>query len=143
MSMKADIVEAEDRWLLPVTGMAVDQCCFDFAVVLRLGSGESMWEIRISEPFVIKAGDGTVHDVVPEALSHAEAAIALLRLVVEDAAAHKDGSLVLHLSGGTTVHVPPHARYEAWGAAGPDGMKAFGLPGGDVAVWKSTRNQDG
>lgn len=132
------MVEGEDHWRLPVAGSAIDQCCFDVAVVLRLGIGTAGWEIRISQPFVVTAPDGTEQLVVPEELAHVEAVLALLRLVVEGATAYKDGRLELRLAGGSVLKVPPDEGYEAWEAAGPDGMKVFSLPGGELAVWRST-----
>jgi hypothetical protein len=134
---KVDLVEAEDHWRLPVTGTAINQCCFDFAVVLRLGTGEAMWEIRISQPFLVVTPDGTEQLVVPEEPARVEVVLALLRLTVKEAIAYKDGRLELRLAGGTVVQVPPDEGFEAWEAAGPDGMQVIGLPGGDLAVWRS------
>lgn len=142
MNGKVDLVEADDHWRLPLTGKAIDQCCFDFAVVLRLGIGDAGWEIRISQPFVVVAPDGTDRLVVPEELAHVEAVLPLLRLAVEDAIAYKDGRLELRLAGGAVLQVPPDEGYEAWEAAGPDGMKVFALPGGELAVWRSTADPD-
>lgn len=138
MSARVDLVEAEDHWRLPVAGTVIDQCCFDFAVVLRLGIGNAGWEIRISQPFVVTAQDGTEQLVIPEELAHVEAVLALLRLAVEEATAYKDGRLELRLAGGSMLQAPPDEGYEAWEAAGPDGMKVFALPGGALAVWRST-----
>lgn len=135
---KVDLIEADDYWRLPIAGMAIDQCCFDFAVVLRLGSGAAMWEIRISQPFAVVGSDGTEQLVLPEEHSHVEAVLALLRHEVEEALGYKDGRLELKIVGGASVQVPPDEGYEAWEAAGPDGMKVIGLPGGDIAVWRST-----
>jgi hypothetical protein len=106
--------------------------------VLRLDIGNAEWEIRISQPFVVAAPDGTDQLVVPEELAHVEAVLALLRLAVEEATAYKDGRLELRLAGGTMLQVPPDEGYEAWAAAGPDGMKVFALPVGELAVWRST-----
>lgn len=133
-----DLVEGDDHWRLPVAGLAIEQCSFDFAVVLRLGSGAAMWEIRIGQPFAVVAPDGTEQLVVPEEQAHVEAVLALLRQEVEEATASKDGHLVVRLVGGASVQVPPDEGYEAWEAAGPNGMQAIALPGGDLAVWRST-----
>lgn len=138
VSPKVDLIEADDHWRLPIAGMAIDQCCFDFAVVLRLGVGAAMWEIRISQPFAVIGSDGREQLVVPEHHAHVEAVLGLLRHEVEEAIGYKDGRLVLKLVGGASVQVPPDEGYEAWEAAGPDGMQLIGLPGGDIAVWKST-----
>jgi Family of unknown function (DUF6188) len=133
-----DLIEGDDHWRLPIAGMSIDQCCFDFAVVLRLGVGADMWEIRISQPFAVIGPDGSEQLVVPEHHAHLQAVLGLLRHEVEEAVGYKDGRLELNLVGGASVQVPPDEGYEAWEAAGPEGMRLIGLPGGDIAVWKST-----
>ncbi|MGI8806316.1 MAG: DUF6188 family protein [Acidimicrobiales bacterium] len=94
------------------------------------------------QPFVVIEPDGAEQLVIPEELAHVEAVLALLRLVIEEATAYKDGRLELRIAGGAILQVPPDEGFEAWEAAGPDGMQVIALPGGELAVWRSTEGRD-
>jgi hypothetical protein len=142
VNSEIDLIEADDHWRLPVVGMTVDQCCFDFAIVLKIGSGNDSWDIRISQPLIFETQDGMDHLVIPEGLINVEVVLRLLRLTIQKATAYKDGGLELRFAEGAVLRVPPDAAYEAWEIAGPNGIKVFALPGGELAVWRATLDPD-
>jgi hypothetical protein len=134
--MSTVLVEAGDHWRLDVRGAVVDQCCFDYAVVLRMSNGP--WELRVEQPFSVTASDGTEHLVVPEEGAHLDVVLAkVLRATVEEGSAFKDGHLELRLDGGTVLRIPPDEGFEAWTVTGPDGVCLVSMPGGDLAIWGS------
>jgi hypothetical protein len=128
--------DAGDRWHLDLSGAVVDQCCFDYAVVLRLS--RVSWELRIEQPFSVTTSDGKEFLVIPEEGAHLDVVLDnLLRGTVKDAFAFKDGRFELRLVDGTVVEVPPEEGFEAWVITGPAGVRIVSLPGGDLAVWNS------
>jgi hypothetical protein len=132
--MSSALVEADDRWLLPLAGRQVERLCVDFAVTLMFSGGV---ELRIEQPFVVTSADGTESLVVPQGEpERAAPAVQLARREVERAEAFKDGHLELSFSDGTTLKVPADEGFEAWELVGPDGLRTVSLPGGDLAVWQ-------
>jgi hypothetical protein len=135
------LVDAGDRWDLGLIGAAVDQCCFDYAVVLHFRSNDSVWEVRLEAPFAMRTAEGTEHLVLPEEAVHLESVLTILRTSIEGATAFKDGHLKLELSNGTVLDAPPDEGFEAWTLTGPDGLMLVCLPGGEVAVWSGDPDQ--
>lgn len=132
------LTEAEDRWLLPLTGQKVGRLCVDFAVTLVF-TGDL--ELRIEQPFVITGRDGSEALVIPEGDSDRLAPIVqLARCEVVRADAFKDGHLELLFSNGTGVEVPPDEGFEAWALVDPDGMRMVSLPGGSLAIWRPSHS---
>lgn len=135
--MTADLVELGDRWLLPMTGRQVTQCCVDYAVTFRFSEAGGSFDVRIGEPFVLrKAGDE--HHLRPEDdPAGMGPALSLLHQTVTEAVAFKDGRLELRFSDGSAVKVPVGQDYEPWELVGPGGVRVVSLPGGDLAVWRA------
>lgn len=132
--MSSVMVEAEDRWLIPMAGRDVERLCIDFAVSLSFDGG---FELRIEQSFVIVHPDGSEVLVSLEGgADHLAPALHLARHEVAAAEALKDGRLEVSFSDGTILRIPADEVYEAWELAGPDGLRAVSLPGGDLAIWQ-------
>ncbi len=131
------LVDVGDHWQIAIQGAVVDQCCFDYAVVLRLSQAPSTWELRIEQPFVLTTSEGAEHLVLPEELAHLHVILTTLRSTVESLVAFKDGRLDLRLDDHAIIEVPPNEGFEAWTLTGPDGIRVISMPGGEVAVWNS------
>jgi hypothetical protein len=126
------LIETDDRWLLGLQGAVVDQCCFDYAVVLR--STQASWELRLEQQFMLSDLDGTEHLVIPAEARHLEFVLPVLRAPIDSACAFKVGDLELKI-GGATITVPPNDAFEAWTVTGPNGLRVVSMPGGTLAVW--------
>ena len=128
------LVEASDRWLLPLAGKAVRQCCIDHAVNLRC---EGEVEIRIEAPLVFKGAEGVEQLLLPEGdPARLAPVLRVARLVVVEASAFKDGHLELKFEGGTTITVAAAEDLEPWEIVGPGGLRIVSVPGGQLAVWR-------
>ncbi len=129
------LVEADDRWLLPLAGRSVERVCIDFAVTLVITGG---LELRIEQPFVIEGADGSEALLVPEGdPDRLAAAVTLARREVATAEAFKDGHLEIGFADGAHLEVPADEGFEAWELVGPGGLRTVSLPGGDLAVWRA------
>lgn len=129
------LVEADDRWLLPLAGRAVDRLCIDFAVTLIFAGG---LELRIEQPFVIEDAAGGEVLLIPEGdPDRLAGALALARREVVRAEAFKDGHLEIAFADGAHLGVPADEGFEAWELVGPGGLRTVSLPGGDLAVWRA------
>ena len=104
-------------------------------MVLRFVEGSSRWELRIEQPFAMRAADGTEQVVVPAEGAHLDVVLQLLRSTVEYATAFKDGHLEVRVRDGTVLQVPPDEGFEAWTVSGPAHVRLVCLPGGELAVW--------
>jgi hypothetical protein len=131
----AAFVDAGDHWDISIVGATVDQCCFDYAVVLRFSVAPGTWELRIETPLVMKDANGREHLVPPEEATRLGLVLETLHLGVVEATAFKDGALALRLENGVRVDVAPDEQFEAWGLVGPGGSRLVSLPGGGLAVW--------
>lgn len=129
-----ELTKAGDHWVLPVTGQPVAQLCLDYAVTLRLGNDVS---VRIEQPFVIVAEDGTERLVVPDGeLDRLAPILRLARAIVTEGLAFDDGHLELTFAGGTRVSVPSAEDYEPWEVVATEGMRIVSVPGGELSVWQ-------
>jgi Family of unknown function (DUF6188) len=128
------LVEASDRWLLPLAGKSVSQCCIDYAVTLRCEGGV---EIRIEAPFVFRNADGFEQLLLPEGDPMRLAPVlSLARVAVVEAAAFKDGHLELAFNDGSNIGVAATEDLEPWEVVGRDGLRVVSIPGGELAVWQ-------
>src|SRR5688500_14293356 len=92
------LVETSDRWLLPLAGKSVDQCCIDYSVTLRFEGGVV---IRIEAPFVFRRAGEAEQLLVPEGDPVRMAPLlGVARALAAEAAAFKDGHLELTFSDG-------------------------------------------
>ena len=128
------LVEADDRWALPLSGRKVERLCLDFAVTLMFGGG---FELRIEQPFVLEAADGADVLLVPQGDAERLAPVmGLVHREVTRADAFKRGHLEIVFFDGSKLGVPGDEGFEAWDFVGPDGLRIVSLPGGDLAVWR-------
>ncbi len=127
------LAEQEDRWILPLAGLRVDQCLVDFAFTLRCEGG---FEVRIECPFRFRAATGETRELDPDE-DPADLAVALriVRGSVRSAVALKGGQLEVEFVDGSAISVPADASFEAWNLVGPEGMRVICLPGGELAIW--------
>ena len=124
----AGLAEQYDRWVLPVVGQTVSQCCIDYAVTLRCQNGV---DVRIEQPFVcvtldgrewLLAPDGDPVDLAP--------VLRVARRIVRSIEALKDGHLEIRIVDGTFISVPSTEDLEPWGIVGPNDMQLVSVPGG-------------
>jgi hypothetical protein len=130
--------ELADRWVLPIAGQTVTQCCVDDAFSLELSvAGRPEATIRISGPLELADESGALRLCPGSDGLELAPALTLLGLAIDHAAALKDGTLDVVFSGGTRLRVPPDPAYEAWEFIGSRGSRAIALPGGEVAIWRA------
>ena len=127
----------EDRWLVPLGGLAVTQCRVDHAFTLVVtDEPKQVFEVRIEQPFFIESrGVESAIDLEAESACLGPA-LSVLHQVVERASAFKDGRLGLAFANGTLLRVPFSVEFEAWEIVGPDGLRIVSLPGGELALWR-------
>lgn len=143
--MVGELIEAADRWLVPVAGLTVTQCRLDFAFTLVLaGEDEGLFYVTIEEAFSVAASaeaEGLVVDPEGDPVQMAPA-LRVLRQDVERAVAFKDGRLELAFGDGAVLRAPLGKGYESWNIAGPAGLRLVSMPGGELAVWSPEVGQD-
>jgi len=136
MSAQADLVEAGDRWLLPLSGLRVTRCLVDFSFGLELLADHQFFTLTIEQAFNVAVAGSGMAEITPAADPASVCpALALLDRVVQDATAFKDGRLDVRFSDGSTLTVDPHPQFEAWNLTSDSGVRMVALPGGGVASW--------
>ena len=132
-----ELVEGEDRWVLPLEGGTVVQCRVDYAFTLVVEANAASYEVRIEQPFELCTNGGrrrlTWHED-PVALAPA---LAVLHARVAEALAVKDGRFEIRFRDGRRLEVPANADFEAWTLVGPGGLQLVSMPGGELAVWSA------
>lgn len=132
-----ELVEGDDRWVLPLSGCAVGQCCIDWAVTLRLDHPRGAFELRIEESFLFAPAGGEEVQLQPEDDPIGLGPLlAVTRTTVEHAAAFSDGRLEMSFADGSTLTVQGSQEYEPWGLVGPAGLRVVSVPGGELAIWR-------
>jgi hypothetical protein len=141
--MVGELVEAADRWLVPMAGLTVTQCRLDYAFsVVVADEPAGSFEVRIEQPFTVASrGDELTIDPEGDPVQMAPA-LRVLRQEVEQAIAFKDGRLELTFGDGVLLRVPVGEDYEAWKIVGPAGLRIVSLPGGELAIWSPERDDD-
>jgi Family of unknown function (DUF6188) len=134
--MAGELVDALDRWLVPMVGLTVTQCRVDYAFTVVVAGEPGEWfEVRIGEPFVVvRRGEEIRLDPEGDPVQMAPA-LAVLRMDVEHTIAFKDGRLEMVFGGDLALRVAIGEDYEAWNLVGLDGLRIVSLPGGELAVW--------
>lgn len=140
---RMELIPAGDDWLLPVAGQQVTQCTVDYAgVAVLCGNGISFY---IEQPFTLVAPDGQSYLLDPDPRGDAADLAPVLRImrkVVRDGTAFHDGRLALAFEDGSRIEVPSSQKYEAWNISGPGSighLRVVSIPGGDLAIWRDTR----
>jgi hypothetical protein len=132
-----ELVELEDRWLLPYRGMQVTQIRVSYQLTLVLDGGGQVdleAEVVLSEG-PLRAPDVVISCLTPERQEVAPA-LALFGTKLRSSVAFKSGALRLVFDSGMHLNVKPDAGYEAWRVHGPEGLCLVCKPGGDVSVWQ-------
>lgn len=133
-----ELVELDDRWLLPYRGLTVTRICVDYALTLSLGADA---QISIESTAILSKGPATAPLAPPITLEpqHQDVgpALMLFGTRVLSRVAFKKGTLRLVL-GSHHLSVRPHPDFEAWQATGPGDLRIVCMPGGQLAVWQLT-----
>ncbi len=125
-----------DRWVLELGDAVVTECSVGHEVALQVHGPAGYVTITFGSAFAIHT-DGAEVLLDPETDRPRDLApvLDLLHAPVNRVEALVDGRLVVRLGCDRSVRAHPHARYEAWGVTGPDGLRLVCMPGGEVAVW--------
>jgi hypothetical protein len=132
-----ELVELEDRWLLPYRGMQVTQIRVSHQLTLVLDGGA---QVDLEAEAVLSEGSLRASDVVTSRLAperqEVAPALALFGATLLSSVAFKSGTLRLVFDSGMRLNVKPDAGYEAWSVHGPESLRLVCQPGGGVAVWQ-------
>ncbi|WP_371600927.1 DUF6188 family protein [Streptomyces sp. NBC_00564] len=137
MSIEAEPVEHDDRWILNLRGRGVAGITVDYRLTLALDEG---WEVVLETPARLSSGPAHTNPgvlLVPETQDVA-AALPLFGTKVVSAVAFKSGTLRMVFEDGTHLTCPTDAAFEAWQITGPGGWRFVSLPGGDLGVWSAS-----
>jgi hypothetical protein len=131
-----ELIAEPGRWLVPLTGCSVTQCCVDYGFTLIISDGKNSFDVRIEQAFEL-ALDGEALGLDPEGDPRMLApALAVLHAPVAEAVAFDDGRLVVKFTAGGELRVPGGNDYEPWTLVGPAGLRLVSMPGGELAIWK-------
>jgi hypothetical protein len=133
-----ELVEAQDRWVLPLGGCAVVQCCVDHAFTIVAEGPDGAFEVRVEQPFEWFAGTDGQAPLSIEVASDPTAAapaLACLHKGIRAGLAFKDGRLELRFEDGLELRVPAGEDYEPWTLTGPGGLRVVSAPGGELSIW--------
>lgn len=137
MASDVDLIESDDRWLLPLRGFHVIQVrvSCQLTLVLEHGAEVELETEAILSDRPLGAPDVTAARLVPERQDVAPA-LALFGAKVVSSVVFKTGGMRLAFDTGSHLNVKPHPDYEAWSVRGPGSLLLVCQPGGGVAVWK-------
>ncbi|WP_436771767.1 DUF6188 family protein [Yinghuangia sp. YIM S09857] len=137
MSMHADPMEHDDRWLLNLRGVVVTGIGVDFRLTLRLGSD---WVLALEDRVRLARGPGrkTASVTLDPETQDVAAALALFGTPIASAVAVKSGALSVVFGCGTHLTCGPSPAYDAWTLDGPRGWRFTSHPPGELAVRKGS-----
>jgi hypothetical protein len=131
----SDVSKCGDHWVLQVVDQPVQQLSFDFSVTLRLANEVV---VRIEGPFVMSDGEAE-RLINPEGDPRLLAPVlSIARATMTNCLAFDDGHLELTFAEGVRVLVPPSENYEPWEFIDSHGMRVVLVPGGELAIWRSS-----
>jgi len=129
-------IDRGDYWELPLRGEAVARCYVDEAFGLEFGINRRSFVLRIEGSFSVTSSGKRV-EFSPEYRESLGPSLALYGETVESCRAAKSGALDLEFAGGTSVHVEPDDRYEAWELCGEArGLRVVCGAGGALSIWQ-------
>ena len=136
--MNATLIESPDEhhWVLldhRVVRIAVEAD----AVTLQTWSLDASAEVRVSAPFTLRLASGQIRSLDPEHAEGLAPLLALLRSPVRGLTVSRGGELSLSFGDGSSLVVPPSARYAAWEVNGGGVMEgvAYRCPPGGGPLW--------
>ncbi|MFB9905095.1 DUF6188 family protein [Allokutzneria oryzae] len=129
-----DLIQLDDRWVLPYRGMEVTQVRVDNALTLLLSGGAL---ITVESAAELSTPDGPVR-LLPDRQKVAPA-LALFGAKLTWEIIFRHGALHLGFDNGYHLTVEPDPRFEAWSATGPGELRVVCTPGGELATWGRTR----
>ena len=132
--------EHDDRWLLNLRDLSITSITVDFSLRLSLGPD---WEIGIGVPFDLLQGPGRTESnpgfhLDPDTQDVAPA-LTLFGAKILSSVAFKSGALRLVFDNGMHLICRSDPSFEAWQIKGPNGWFMVSMPGGELAVWSSSR----
>jgi hypothetical protein len=132
-SSDRELIELDDRWLLPYRGLTVTRICVDYALTLCLGADV---QVAIESTALVSKSHATAPPITLEPQHQdVSSALILFGTKVVSRVAFKNGTLRLVL-GSNQLSVRPHPDFEAWQATGPGTLRVVCMPGGQLAVWQ-------
>lgn len=137
MSTEVEPVEHEDRWVLNLRGLSVVRISIDFRPTLVLDAG---WEVVLEAPARLSTGSLHTSPGLPLTPESQDVALALplFGAKVLSAVVFKSGVLRMVFDSGKHLTCSADASFEAWQVTGPRGWRFISLPGGDLAVTRSS-----
>lgn len=131
-----EVVELGDRWSLSSQDAEVTRLCFDWGLVLTVGSVQPQTDIRIEQPAILVDQHGASIELLPDGDPVALAPmLQLLRRRLSKLEAFKDGHLRIEVAGGVALTVYPSEDFESWEITGPADFRMVCTPGGALTVW--------
>lgn len=122
---------------LGITGQRVAEVVVGFTITIRFGEPVE-FELQIEGDPRFRTTTGILLTVTAENYADIDADLeSLVGSAVTKAVASEADGLNLEFDSGAALHVPVHAKYEAWGIVGIDGSRVICLPGGELAVWSA------
>ena len=121
---------------LGFAGQAVISTDFGYTVAVQFSGG---YEVRVEVSFTLRI-DGVDREMEPGRDADAPAVAQLSGQVVSLARADDSGGLRIEFAGGARLVATPDTAFEAWTAAGPDGLKVVCGPGGELSVWSPQKS---
>lgn len=113
---------------------SIDRQAFGYIFSLITSEG---YNIDIETEFTLNTANRYLRFSSESATAESEPLVALVGQSLASAIAEKDGTLELRFSQGDRLRVGPNPDYEAWTIAGPGGIEAVCMPGGELALWKA------
>ncbi|GAB2986017.1 DUF6188 family protein [Nocardioides montaniterrae] len=119
-----------------VEGAAVIAVEWETRVLITLSTGSAL---GIEGPFTVTSADGTSSAIDPERpdLDPGLRGLLVGRVVARVEVRPDTGTLQLTFADDGRLRVPPDADYESWTLWHAEGSMSIGLPGGEVALFRS------
>lgn len=93
------------------------------------------YEISIETEFTLTMGHQSFRFSPEPAIANSAPLAALVGQAITSAVAENNGTLTVEFANGDRLVVEPSPAYEAWTVAGPGGVEAVCMPGGELATW--------
>lgn len=95
------------------------------------------YEISIEADFTLAMTHQSLRFSPEPSNTDSEELAALVGQSIVSATAENSGRLAVEFANGDRLIVEPDPAYEAWTVAGPGGVEAVCMPGGELATWET------